>query len=84
MSTEIHIHTTQFLQRFFRVGLTITALPDVIGLQFNGGVDGGHWSITRFQVDAGKQGNAARARPVFNPFVPVWKKNKSKPRSNGE
>lgn len=63
--------TTQFLKGFLRVGLPVTSLPNVIGVQLYGDLDGGHGPIARLQVDAGEQGHTPRARLILNPLGPV-------------
>lgn len=60
------------MQGLFGVGVTITALPDVVGLQFDVCPDGGDWLVTGLQVDAGEQSQTAGAGLIFNPFIKAW------------
>ena len=52
------------------VGVTVTALPDVAGLQLHHHLHRGHRLITRFQVDIRKECQGSSARLVFHPVVP--------------
>lgn len=61
--------TTQLMQRLLRVGVTITALSNMVGFQFNTGPDGRDWLITGLQVHAGEEGQTTSARLVFNPLI---------------
>lgn len=57
------------MQRLLRVGVTVAALSNVVGFQFNIGSDGRDWLITGLQVHAGEKGQATCARLVFNPLI---------------
>lgn len=57
------------MQRLLRVGVSVAAFSDVVGLQLDVGLDGRDWLIAGLQVHAGKQGQAAGARLVFNPLI---------------
>lgn len=61
--------TTQLMQRLLRVGVTVTALSNMVGFQFNTGPDGRDWLITGLQVHAGEKGQTTSARLVFNPLI---------------
>lgn len=61
--------TAQLVQRLLRVSVTVAALPNMVGFQFNAGSDGGDWLITGLQVHAGEKGQAACARLIFNPLI---------------
>lgn len=71
--------TTQLMQRLLGVGVPVAALPDVVGFQFNAGLDGCDWLVAGLQVNAGEQGQAARARLVFDPLVEAWETKPEKP-----
>ena len=57
------------MQGLLRVGVSVAALPDVVGLQLDVGLDGRDWLVARLQMHAGKQRQAARPRLVFNPLI---------------
>lgn len=69
--------TAQLVQGLLRVGVSVTALPDVAGLQLHAGPDRGDWLVAGLQVHAGKQGEAARARLVFNSLVEPLKQDET-------
>ena len=61
--------TAQLVQGFLRVSVTVAALPNVVGFQFNTGSDGGDWLITGLQVHAGEKCQTTCARLIFNPLI---------------
>lgn len=61
--------TAQLVQRLLRVGVTVAALPNMVGFQFNVGSDGRDWFIAGLQVHAGEKGQATCAGLVFNPLI---------------
>lgn len=63
------VFTTQLVQRLLGVGIAVTALPNVVGFQFDTGPDGGDCHITGLQVHAGEQSQATSARLILNSFV---------------
>lgn len=65
--------TAQLVQRFLRVSVTIAALSNMVGFQFNIGSDGCDWLITGLQVHAWEKGQTTCARFVFNPLIETWK-----------
>ena len=62
--------TAEPVKWFLGVGVTVTALPDVAGLQLHHYLHRGHRLVTRFQVDIRKECQSASARLVFDPAVP--------------
>lgn len=54
MHLERQRRTTQLMQRLLGVGVPVAALPDVVGFQFNAGLDGCDWLVAGLQVNAGK------------------------------
>lgn len=63
------LFTTKRVQRFLRVRVTITTFPNMVGFQFNTGLDGCDWLITCLQVHAGEKAKATCAGLIFNPFA---------------
>lgn len=46
--------TAQLMQRLLGVGVPVAALPNVVGFQFNAGLDGCDWLVAGLQVNAGE------------------------------
>lgn len=61
--------TAQLVKGLLRVCVSVAALANVIGLQLNGGLDGGDWLLAGLQVHAGKEGQAPCARLVLDPLI---------------
>lgn len=74
--------TAQLVQRFLRVSVTIAALSNMVGFQFNIGSDGCDWLITGLQVHAWEKGQTTCARFVFNPLIETWKTKRERREKN--
>lgn len=57
------------MQRLLRIGIPVATLPNMVGFQFNVGLDGRDWLVAGLQVYAGEKSQASCARLVFNPFI---------------
>lgn len=66
--------TTQPSHRSVRVAVSVTALPNVAGLELYGGLDVPHSLFAGLQMQAGEQRDATWPRCVLHTLGPSWKK----------
>lgn len=63
--------TAQPAHRSVRVAVSVTALPNVTSLELYSGLDVPHCLLTSLQMQAGEEGDAARARCVLYTLGPA-------------
>lgn len=51
---DLQQRTAQLMQRLLGVSVPVAALPNVVGFQFNAGLDGCDWLVAGLQVNAGE------------------------------
>lgn len=57
------------MQGFLRVCVSVAALADVVGLQLDGGLNGGDWLLAGLQTNTREQGQTSCAGLVLNSFI---------------